>query len=435
MSNKIAILGAGYVGLSAATHFALHGGKVDVYESKSNAGGLASGIKLEENQWAIEPLYHHWFLNEKSIYSLAETHKITNLIKTYSPNTSFFLNGRIKPFDRPHHVLMYPGLSLYDRYKLGLKLATLKISRNWKYYENFTAEEWLINNMGKNVYQKMWKPMLIAKWSDYYNQINMAWFWARIYVRTQKLMYPDGGFQNFNNKIVNSLKTMGVSFHFKNSVDSISSRDNNVELLINNNNRKIYDKVLITTGPKSIKSLINNIPDSYKNKINTQKSMGAICVLFFLKKNLLENTYWLNIPAKNIDFLKNEIPFLVCVDHTSMISAKHYNDNRILYCANYINENSEIFDINDEDIINIYIKGLKKINPDFKDKNILKTVVSRTKYASPVFMKNHSNNLPKFDTFLDNVYWASMSHIYPWDRGTNYAADIGFKVAKHILKK
>jgi hypothetical protein len=28
-----------------------------------------------------------------------------------------------------------------------------------------------------------------------------------------------------------------------------------------------------------------------------------------------------------------------------------------------------------------------------------------------------------------------MSHIYPWDRGTNYATEIGFKVAKHIISK
>ena len=137
--------------------------KVDVFESENLAGGLASGIKYDGFDWAIEPFYHHWFHNESGIIKLAKEHDLINRIKIFSPNTSFFLDGEIRQFDRPHHILMYPGLSIIDRYRLATKLASLKLSKSWKYYEKFTAEEWLIKNMGENVYEKMWKPMLIAK--------------------------------------------------------------------------------------------------------------------------------------------------------------------------------------------------------------------------------------------------------------------------------
>ena len=33
-------------------------------------------------------------------------------------------------------------------------------------------------------------------------------------------------------------------------------------------------------------------------------------------------------------------------------------------------------------------------------------------------------------TPIPGLYWASMSHVYPWDRGTNYAVEIGHKVAQ-----
>jgi protoporphyrinogen oxidase len=433
--DRIAIIGAGYAGLSAATHLVNNGLNVDIYEAGSNAGGLAKGIYIDGHKWPIEPFYHHWFYKEKSVQQLAELHGIKDLIEVYSPNTSFFLNGRIKPFDQPQHVLLYPGISLADRYKLGKTLAILRLSNSWEDYEKVTAENWLIDKMGRNVYEKIWKPMLIGKWGSYYNQINMAWFWARIYVRTKKLMYPRGGFQNFTNKIVNSLSKKGVKFHFNSRIDSISKKNGEIELKFPDRTKIIYDKVLLTVSPKIFEYLVDQLPENFSKTLDTHKSMGAVCVIFILKKKILENTYWLNIPAKSTDPLKNDIPFLVFVEHTNMVPCKYYGNNNIVYCANYVPESSMMLRVSDDEIVNNYINGIKKIDPNFKDDNIIKYIVSRTNYASPVFKVNHSQSLPKFDTPINNLYWVSMSHVYPWDRGTNYATDIGKKAAEYILSK
>ena len=56
----------------------------------------------------------------------------------------------------------------------------------------------------------------------------------------------------------------------------------------------------------------------------------------------------------------------------------------------------------DEEIIDIYIKGIKKIDPTFAKKNIIEYIISRTDYASPVFELNHSKTLPTFDTPVKN---------------------------------
>jgi hypothetical protein len=46
---------------------------------------------------------------------------------------------------------------------------------------------------------------------------------------------------------------------------------------------------------------------------------------------------------------------------------------------------------------------------------------------------NHSEKIPPLETPLPGVYWASMSHVYPWDRGTNYAVELGRRVAKLMV--
>jgi hypothetical protein len=46
---------------------------------------------------------------------------------------------------------------------------------------------------------------------------------------------------------------------------------------------------------------------------------------------------------------------------------------------------------------------------------------------------NHSKNIPSNQTPIDGLYFASMSQVYPWDRGTNFAVEIGRRAAGMIL--
>jgi hypothetical protein len=38
--------------------------------------------------------------------------------------------------------------------------------------------------------------------------------------------------------------------------------------------------------------------------------------------------------------------------------------------------------------------------------------------------------IPSFKTPLKNVFLANMEQVYPWDRGTNYAVELGQKIAR-----
>jgi len=45
---------------------------------------------------------------------------------------------------------------------------------------------------------------------------------------------------------------------------------------------------------------------------------------------------------------------------------------------------------------------------------------------------NHSQHIPPLTTPLKGLYWASMSQVYPWDRGTNFAVELGERVAAEL---
>ncbi|MDP3888671.1 MAG: hypothetical protein Q8Q24_01360, partial [bacterium] len=55
-------------------------------------------------------------------------------------------------------------------------------------------------------------------------------------------------------------------------------------------------------------------------------------------------------------------------------------------------------------------------------------------YAQPVIPVNYSQLIPPFKTPIPNVYLANIQQVYPWDRGINYAIELGEKVADEIFK-
>jgi protoporphyrinogen oxidase len=109
---------------------------------------------------------------------------------------------------------------------------------------------------------------------------------------------------------------------------------------------------------------------------------------------------------------------------------RHYNGDVLVYCGDYVPADHDYFKLNDDELIERFLPALKKVNPQFSPDWIRKTWVWRAPYAQPVPGVNHSARIPPLQTPLPGVYWASMSQVYPWDRGTNYAVQLGREVAK-----
>jgi hypothetical protein len=66
---------------------------------------------------------------------------------------------------------------------------------------------------------------------------------------------------------------------------------------------------------------------------------------------------------------------------------------------------------------------------------VKKVWLFRTAYAQPVPLVNHSKNIPSIQTPVEGLYFASMSQVYPWDRGTNFAVEIGRRAARLMMGK
>ena len=88
-----------------------------------------------------------------------------------------------------------------------------------------------------------------------------------------------------------------------------------------------------------------------------------------------------------------------------------------------------------EELLERFLPAIGRFNPKFSRNWITKSWLFKTNYAQPVPEINHSHNIPAIQTPINGLYFASMSQVYPWDRGTNYAVEIGRRVAHFVMKQ
>ncbi|RPI88021.1 MAG: NAD(P)/FAD-dependent oxidoreductase [Chloroflexi bacterium] len=425
---KIAIIGAGFGGLAAAYDLKNAGHAVTVYESADYVGGLASGFKEPHWDWSVEKFYHHWFQTDSEMLGLIRELGWEDKVLFPRPLTVMYHKGKFYPFDSIVKALLFPGLGFgLDKIRFGFVGLFLRLTNNWKALEKVTADAWMMKWAGRNVYEKMWKPLLIGKFGPYYRDVNMAWMWARIKARTTRLGTFEGGFQRFADLLAEKLRKAGVGIRLGVKVESIKREAGQLAVRAAGE-IQLFDKVLVTTAPNLMTRLAPDLPENYLKGLLELKSMGAVVMVMSLKHQLSnEGYYWFNLPKEE------GYPFLALNEHTNFVSKEHFGGDHIIYAGDYLEAGHEYFSMSDEELLERFLPAFKKFNPAFERDWVKKVWVFKTNYAQPVPLLNHSKNIPSIQTPIEGLYFASMSQVYPWDRGTNFAVEIGRRAARMML--
>ena len=430
-SERIAIVGAGLGGMSAAYDLLKAGRQVTIFEASNGVGGLAAGFKLPHWDWSLEQYYHHWFASDRHILGLIDELGLRDRVIFPRPVTVMYHKGKFYPFDSILAALLYPGLGWgINKIRFGLVGLYLRLTKNWKPMEATTVDAWMRKWAGDRVYEEMWKPMVVGKFGERYaEQVNMAWMWARMHARTSRLGTFEGGFQAFVDQFAEILRGMGAEIRLNTPVQAIRPMNEGGVWLDVEGGTQEFDQCLFTGSPALLARLAPALPGDYLHGLLELKSLGAVVMTITLKHQLSEQGYyWFNLPKPE------GFPFLALVEHTNYLPKEHYGGDHIVYCGDYLETDHEYFSLSKEELLQRFLPALARINPKFQPEWVTGSWLYRTNYAQPVPFVNHSRNIPAIRTPLPGLFFASMSQVYPWDRGTNFAVEIGRNAAKLMLE-
>ncbi|MBU0618851.1 FAD-dependent oxidoreductase [Patescibacteria group bacterium] len=406
MAKKILIVGAGFTGLSAAWYLNQAGYSVVVIEKTDQVGGLAGGWREKNWQWYLDKHYHHVFSSDKILKKFLKELGLIKQLFFKKPTTAFWVNNQAE------------GLFNSLTPRSLLTLGQLKLTHRWQKLETKTASQWLKKRLGKHNFNTYWQPLFSGKFGRYQDQISLAWFWARIKARTFSLGYYSGGFQQLAEAIVKQLKIRGVKFYFDQEVKQITP---GFKIRTQKQSFKA-EKLLLTTPLPTVLKLVPSLPRTWQ-KI---KFLHCLTLVLQTNKPILKDIYWLNVSD-------SRFPFISLVEQTNFIPAEKYGGQHLLYVGKYLTENQPLWSMTKTEIIKLYLPYIKKIKPEFRRGWIKKAWLFKNKYAQPVVTPGYSQLKPTIKTPIKNLYLANQAHIYPWDRGLNYAIGLG-KQAADITK-
>ena len=435
---RVGIIGGGAAGLAAAYELTRLGHYAEVFEAAPFLGGQASTFEVGGGR--LERGYHHLFVSDTDMVELIHELGLGDQLAWLESQVGLFYGGKIWDFSTPMDLLRFKPLPLLQRLRVGLWSFWLQKTANWHQFEGITAQEWITRHMGRKAYQVIWEPLLRGKFGEYYDQVGMTWLWGKFRLRVasrrrtfekERLGYPMGSFGQVFDLLGERVTQQGGDVHTSARVHRVVVEDGvatglEVELPGQEPEVRRYDTVVATTPSYVFTRLVPPLPQEYQDQLVNVRYLAAVLVILALDRPL-STKYWMNIADPSL-------PFVGVIEHTNMVDRSHYGGQHIVYLSNYPSRDSELYQKSGEELLEIFLPHLRKINPDFDRSWIQAYYHHKIDGAQPIIEVNYSQRIPDHRTPIEKLYLANTTQIYPEDRGTNYSVRMGRRVARMLLE-
>ncbi len=425
-------------GLAAAYELTKHGHYAEVFEAAPFLGGQASTFPVGGGQ--LERGYHHLFVSDTAITELIHELGLGDKLAWLESKVGLYHNGRIWDFSTPMDLLRFKPLSLWQRLRVGLWTLRLQRTADYSRFENVTARDWLSQHMGRKAYEVLFEPLLRGKFGDHYDQVSMTWLWGKVRLRVasrgktlqkERLGYPMGSFGEVIDALAARVIEQGGDVHISARVNRILIEDGKATGLdahpaqAAEPERRDYDAVIATTPSYVFTRLTPPMPDEYQELLTNVNYLSAVLIVLEMDRPLTSK-YWINIAD-------NDMPFVGIIEHTNMIDKSLYGGRHVVYISNYPDRNSDLYRMEPEGLLELFIPHLRKLNPGFDRSWIQNYHHHRVDGAQPIIGRNYGQRIPSHRTPVERLYLANTTQIFPEDRGTNYSIRMGRQVAQMVL--
>lgn len=424
MGQRVAVLGAGPMGLAVAYQLARDGHHPVVFEADDRVGGMTAAFDF--SGLSIERYYHFHCISDHAFLKVLDELGLAAQMRWVETKMGYWYQNQLQPWGNPIALLKFRGLSFVAKFRYGLH-AFLSTKRNdWKPLDHVEATGWIQRWVGKEAYDVLWRKLFDYKFYNYTDNLSAAWIWSRIRrigrsrysLFREKLGYLEGGSETLLQAMRVDIQANGGEIRLKSPVTRVLIEEGKIQGLDVGGRVEAFDKVISTIPLPYVPKVMPDLPPHILEQFKAVKNIAVVCVIAKLRKAVTEN-FWLNTNDPEMD-----IPGLV--EYTNLRPLDHH----IVYVPFYIPGEHPKFSEPDQNFLDKVRTYLKKINPSLTDEDFIDIRASRYRYAQPICDPGYLDNLPPAALPIKGLWVADTSYYYPEDRGISESIDFGRKMAK-----
>ena len=427
MGQRIAVLGAGPMGLAVAYQLARDGHQPIVFEADDRVGGMTAAFDF--SGLSIERYYHFHCISDHAFLTILDELALTDKMHWIETKMGYWFKDQLQAWGNPVALLKFKGLSLTAKFRYGLHAFLCTQRNDWKPLDHIEATGWIKRWVGKEAYEILWRRLFDYKFYDYTDNLSAAWIWSRIRrigrsrysLFREKLGYLEGGSETLLQAMRVDIEVHGGEIRLKSPISKVVIEAGTVHGIEVAGQFIAFDKVISTIPLPYVPKLIPDLPSDILERFRSINNIAVVCVIVKLRKALSGN-FWLNINDPDMD-----IPGLVEYSNLRPL------DQHIVYVPFYMPGEHPKFSESNQAFLDKVRGYLKKINPLLIDEDFIDMHASRYRYAQPICEPGYLDKLPPVALPVKGLWVADTSYYYPEDRGISESISFGRKIAKEAM--
>lgn len=431
--RRIAVLGAGPMGLAVAYELALQGQRPVLFEADDRVGGMAAAFDF--GGLAIERYYHFHCTSDHAFLALLDELGLADRMRWTETTMGYWVGGKLHPWGNPLALLRFAPLPLASRIRCGLH-AFASIRRNdWRDLDEMEATGWIRRWVGDQAFELLWRKLFDHKFYEHAGNLSAAWIWSRIRrigrsrynLMREKLGYLDGGSETLLQALRRAIEARGGELRLAQPVQQVLIEDGAVRGVragaAGHAQDHAFDTVISTVPLPYVPQLMPGLPAAVLAQLRSQKNIAVVCVIAKLRRPLTRH-FWVNVNDPGMD-----IPGLV--EYTNLRPLG--GGTHVVYVPFYMPGEHPKYADADAVFLDKVRRYFKRIEPALTDADILDLRASRYRHAQPICEPGHLQRLPPPKLPVQGLWVADTSYYYPEDRGISESIDFGRRMARDAL--
>lgn len=394
---KIGIVGGGLTGLALAQRLSARGHAVSVFERGRQIGGLATYHDFGSFFW--DRFYHVILPSDSYLMRFMRDIGLGDKLRWQTTRTGFYVDEQFYSLDSSLDFLKFPPLSLWDKFRLALTILYCSRIDDWRRLEKRSVEEFLLKTSGRSTYEKLWKPLLLAKLGENYRRVSAVFIWSYVKrmfsardssAQKEQLGHVSGGYKAVFDRVEQVITDAGGVIKTDTTVERVGPLAGGGMTVVRDGQSEAFDKVIFTGPVNVLKKVVSPELVHFERPGGEVEYLGVICAVLVSRKPLM--------PYYILNIADDRVPFTGVIGMSNVVSTDETAGRHITYLPKYLLSTDPMLQLSDEELREQFVDGLRLMFPDLDLEDIESVHINRAVKVQPLQVIDYSQIVPQCAT-------------------------------------